>query len=99
MLRITWDQESSPVRLKLHGKISGPWVAELKRVWNSITPDRPDIVIDLTDVTFVGRDGRELLAQMLRQGVELQGGPLMQFTIERIRQESQNSGGNAKGGE
>jgi len=97
MLRISWDQESSPARLRLHGKVSGPWVDELKRVWGEIKADSVDVIVDLTEVTFVGRDGRQLLGEMLRQGAELQGGPMMRFTIDRIRQESQNSGGNAKG--
>lgn len=99
MLRISWDQESSPARLRLHGKVSGPWVEELKRVWGEMAAKSPQVIVDLTEVTFVGRDGRQLLGEMLRQGTELQGGPMMKFTIDRIRQESQNSHGSAKGGE
>lgn len=99
MLRITWDQESSPPRLKLHGRVTGPWVEELGKAWDDIKANVPHPIVDLTDVTFVGRDGRQLLAEMHGQGAELQGGPLMQFTIERIRQESRNSGGNAKRGD
>ncbi|HEV2424936.1 MAG TPA: hypothetical protein VGZ29_08920 [Terriglobia bacterium] len=99
MLKITWDQESAPARLKLHGKLSGPWVEELERVWSDIKAKGPHPIIDLAEVTFVGRDGRQLLGEMVRQGAELQGGPLMQFTIDRIKQESRNSGGHAKGGE
>jgi hypothetical protein len=99
MLRITWDQKSSPARLELHGKVSGPWVEELERVWVDIKAKGSLLIVDLTEVTFVGRDGRMLLGEMLREGAELQGGPLMQFTIDRIRQESQNSGGDAKRGD
>ncbi len=99
MLRITWDQESSPPRLKLHGRVKGPWVEELERIWHDIKTKAPHIIVDLTDATFVGMEGRRLLGEMVRQGAELEGGPLMQFTIERIRQESQNLGGDAKKGE
>lgn len=99
MLRISWDQEASPARLRLHGKVSGPWVEELERVWDEIRTKGPHLIVDLTEVTFVGRDGRQLLGEMLRQGAELQSGPLMRFTIDRIRQESQNSGGDAKRGD
>jgi hypothetical protein len=96
MLRITCDQESSPPRLKLHGKISGPWVEELVRVWSEMNIKGSPALVDLTDVTFVDPEGRRLLAGMLREGAELHAGPLMQFTIERIRQESQDSSENKK---
>jgi hypothetical protein len=99
MLRITWEHEASPPRLKLHGRVSGPWVEELERIWAEIKTKAPRCVVDLTEVTFVGREGRQLLVEMVRWGAELQGGALMQFTIERIRQESQNSGGDAKRGD
>jgi len=99
MLRISWDQESSPAKLSLHGKVSGPWVEELKRVWDEVESKGSRVIVDLTEVTFIARDGRHLLGEMLRKGAELQGGPMMRFTIDRIRQESQNSGGNAKGGD
>ena len=99
MLRITWDQEPSPPRLRLHGKISGPWVAELERVWGDMKTKVSHLIVDLTDVTFVGREGRQLLGGMLREGAELKGGPLMQFTIDRIKQESEDLGGNAKRGD
>ena len=99
MLRITWDQESSPPRLKLHGKLSGPWVEELGRIWQDMETKPDHCIVDLTEVTFVTGEGRQLLAEMLRQGADLQGGPLMQFTIERIRQDAQKSGGDARRGE
>jgi len=99
MLRITWDQESSPPRLKLHGRLSGPWVEELERIWDEMKTKPASFIVDLTEVTFVARDGRQLLVEMVRRGGDLQGGPLMQFTIERIRQDSRKSGGDAKGGE
>jgi hypothetical protein len=99
MLRITWDQESLPPRLRLHGRLSGPWVEELGRIWHDAERKSAHCIVDLTEVTFVAREGRQLLGEMLRQGADLQGGPLMQFTIDRIRQDSQKSGGDAKGGE
>jgi hypothetical protein len=56
------------------------------------------LIVDLTEVTFVAREGRQLLGEMVQRGADLRGGPLMQFTIERIRQESQKSGGDTKRG-
>ena len=99
MLRITWDQASSPPRLKLHGRLSGPWVEELGRIWDGMETKPAGFIVDLTEVTFVAREARQLLSEMVRQGADLHGGPLMQFTIERIRQRSQKSGGDAQGEE
>jgi len=99
MLRITWDQASSPPRLKLHGRVGGPWVEELGRIWHDMKTKPAQCIVDLTEVTYVTWEGRQLLGEMVRQGAELHGGPLMQFTIARIRQDSQKSGGNAQGGE
>jgi len=98
-MRITWDQESSPPRLRLHGRLNGPWVEELRRIWDDMTPKSPHFIVDLTEVTFITREGRQLLGEMVRQGADLQGGgALMQFTIERIRQDSQESGGDTRKG-
>lgn len=99
MLRITWDQESLPPRLKLHGRLSGPWVEELGRIWNEMKAEPRHFIVDLTEVTLVAREARQLLGEMVRQGADLHGGPLMQFTIERIRQDSQKSAGETRRGE
>lgn len=90
MLRITLDQSASRVTLRLEGTIPGPWVQELARVWlgiKTMSTASPSLV-DLSDVTFIASEGRRLLGGMLREGADLQGRGLMQFTIDRIRRES-----------
>jgi len=88
MLRIEWDEGSRPPTLRLEGKLSGPWVEEVERVWATVRTMSSHPIVDLTDVTFVAAQGRQALAAMLRQGAELRGTPLMGFTIERIKLES-----------
>jgi len=95
MLRITLDQKSDLARLKLDGKIIGPWVNELKVSWSDLKKSNPGqpVVVDLTDVTFVDADGRDLLRSLFRQGASLESRSLVtRFIIDRIQQESNGSG-------
>ena len=94
MLRITLVQESEPPTLKLEGKLSGPWVRELQHSWSEIRGyQQPSAVaVDLTDVTFVSSEGKQLLKSMLNEGAELQSRSLMtQFILSQIKN---NSNGN-----
>ena len=66
MLRIELTRnESGATTVRATGRLSGPWVAELER---SLTERDPGhiVVFDLTDVTFVDREGIEYL-RMLRR--------------------------------
>jgi hypothetical protein len=73
MLRITIDKNSRATTLRLEGRLTGPWVDELERTWHSVTSDPANgrVSVDLTDVTFVGEEGKALLEQMYGQGAKL----------------------------
>jgi len=72
MLRITSDWSSEQVRLRLEGRLAGPWVYELERCWADLSADqRREAIVDLADVTFVGEDGKMLLGSLWRQGATL----------------------------
>ena len=71
MLRITLHDSARELRLKLEGKLSGPWVQELRQCWStasSITGER-STTVDLDEVDFIDPDGQLLLAEMHGQGV------------------------------
>jgi hypothetical protein len=73
MLKITLHDSSSEFRLKLEGRLGGPWVTELEQCWKtarSTTRDRKSIV-DLREVDFIDPAGQALLARMREAGVEL----------------------------
>jgi hypothetical protein len=55
------------VTLRLEGALVGAWVKELRDCWQSALPGR----VDLSGVTYVDAGGKELLADMHRQGIEL----------------------------
>jgi outer membrane protein TolC len=87
MLRITLHDSSKATTLKLEGKLAGPWVRELEECWLtavSASGGRP-MIMDLTEVSFIDEEGRELLARMHARGVEmLASTPLNRAIVDRI---------------
>ncbi|MGO8817696.1 MAG: hypothetical protein ACLQVG_23870 [Terriglobia bacterium] len=73
MLKITIEKNSKSTTLRVEGRLIGPWVDELERAWRGVTSDPADgrVAIDLTDVTFVGEEGKKLLEEMYGEGAKL----------------------------
>jgi hypothetical protein len=71
MLRIMVHQDGSQCRLKLAGRLCGPWVGETERAWHSASCSGKEIAVDVTEVTGVDAAGRELLAAMHRSRARL----------------------------
>jgi anti-anti-sigma regulatory factor len=71
MLKVTTTAQNQTITLKLEGKLVGPWVQEVTRVWSdTVQSPRKGYVVDLRSVTFVDRSGQALLAAMSRQGAQ-----------------------------
>jgi len=85
MLKITIHDSIGELWFELEGKLSGPWVGELRQCWRtgaSTTKGRRTVA-DLREVDFVDSDGQALLAEMHHQGVRLVSGtPLIQAVID-----------------
>jgi len=73
MLRITVEKEDNVATLALEGKLAGPWVAELEQCWRAAKAASAEasIRVHLRAVSYIDAAGKELLAEMYRQGVEL----------------------------
>lgn len=72
MLKITVHKTGGEVRLRVEGRLTGPWVGELERVWLAERPsDAGSVAVELTNVTFIGTDGKALLRRMWREGAVL----------------------------
>ena len=85
MLRITIHDSARELRIKLEGKLSGPWVDELRQCWRtaSSTTAGRTTSLDLSEVDFVDAEGQSLLSDMHRQGVRLDAAtPLIQALVE-----------------
>ena len=94
MLRVTTTNQNQTLTLKLEGKLAGPWVQEVSRVWVDTVPSPPKgCVVDLRSVTFVDRLGQALLAKMSRQGAQLIAADcLTRNIVEEIRNSDLESG-------
>ena len=74
MLRITPIDTDGGPELKLEGKISGLWVDEMKRYWLSVAVQRRRrFQINLHEVSYIDRRGKDLLLQIEREGASLVG--------------------------
>jgi anti-anti-sigma regulatory factor len=87
MLRITIDKNSRATTLRLEGRLTGPWVDELERTWRAVASGPADgrVSVDLTDVTFVGEEGKKLLKVMYAEGAKLKAsGCVTRRLVEEI---------------
>jgi anti-anti-sigma regulatory factor len=83
MLKVTTTtNQDQTITLKIEGKLAGPWVEEVTRVWDN-TPRSPrsGYVVDLRSVTFIDNTGQALLAAMTRQGARLIATDCLKRTI------------------
>ena len=72
MLKITRHISTGSRHLTLEGRLIGPWVYELEQAWNGIKQSEGGtIVVDLTGITFIEDNGKQLLSRMWREGAEL----------------------------
>lgn len=73
MLKITTLMNAESTVLRLEGRLAGPWVQELERCWDSTVgaPAHHPLFVDLSAVTYVASDGKDLLKKIHRQGAQL----------------------------
>ena len=72
MLKVTTTDQDRTITFKLEGRLAGPWVEEVHRVWLDATNcSWVGFVVDLRSVTFIDIPGRALLSDMSRSGAEL----------------------------
>jgi anti-anti-sigma regulatory factor len=65
------DPRADHQRVRLEGRLAGPWVDELARVVSSTRRPAARVVLDMSDVTFADRNGVRLLQALRREGIEL----------------------------
>jgi hypothetical protein len=85
MLKITSHSDPARTLFELEGRLLGAWVEELKNCWQQAAAANQQVGVRLKEVTFIDGAGRELLAEMHRQGVTLAAeGCMMKAIIEEI---------------
>jgi hypothetical protein len=70
MLRITIETKSRVLTFRLEGRLEGPELALLFDCWQRelVRSGKRRICVDLTSVTFIGPDGKALLARLHKEG-------------------------------
>jgi anti-anti-sigma regulatory factor len=94
MLRISTDTTQEGTLIKVEGKLAGPLVLELERIWLEVRAGdfaRP-IIVDLCGVTSVDGKGKGALRMMCDEGVSFKScGPDITATIDEIKQCSESA--------
>ncbi len=71
MLKISIHDTPEQLKFKLEGRLIGPWVREVEQSWDTAQSVRNGrkAVFDLSDVTFIDDNGRDLLENLHKTGV------------------------------
>ena len=96
MLRITLENGADVATFRLEGKLTGPWVGEFERSWHEFKDKAPStpVNVDLCKVSFIDSEGKRLLSQMHRQGVELHAAHLMtKYIVDEVTGRHNGMGG------
>jgi len=92
-------------RWSLQGQLVGQWAAELRSTWRKaqVAGDTRKCLVELTEVTSIGRDGEEVLSEIMSHGGEFIASDVytkhllqnLRSELERSRvKEKQDDGGN-----
>jgi anti-anti-sigma regulatory factor len=91
MLKITTLTNPGSTIFRLEGRLAGPWVQELERCWSSTVPETRKgqlFSVDLSAVSYVDSDGKDLLKKLHRQGAKLvASGCLTNCLVQEIAQD------------
>jgi anti-anti-sigma regulatory factor len=87
VLRITrTNPGEAPAILKLEGRLTGPWVAELERVVALSTSPGTRVVLRMEAVTYADTAGAALLKRLVRRTVDV--GPVSSFVGALLERKS-----------
>lgn len=88
-LRITLEENAETMVLKLEGRLAGPWVAELDRLWAQASPERGGrkLALDLRQTTYADAKGIEKLRTIYRETRAdlLTSSPWTQYLAEEVQ--------------
>ena len=72
MFKISIADTPSRRTLFVEGTLIGPWIPELGTTWTSASLDLSgrNLVIDLTNVTVISREGEDAIFDMMKKGAK-----------------------------
>jgi len=87
MLKITRVKTERRWRVVLEGELIAPWVTELRKEWKEIRnlEGGLKVIVDLRNVVSISQEGREVLFEMMSQGVKfICGGVLNRHILREL---------------
>lgn len=82
MLKITTQISADTTTLQLEGKLRSPWIEVLDRYWRKVpAAQRKMTLVDLTEVIFIGHEGKALLTRMWQQGATFRAAGCLNTSI------------------
>lgn len=90
-LKITIQNDDSEMSMTLEGRVAGPWVAELNRVWVELAASQlgsKTFSIDLQNVIYADAPGKQVLREIYAQTHArlIASSPWAQYLAEEITQ-------------
>lgn len=96
-LRITVEENTQAIVVKLEGRIVGPWAAELDRLWEKTSPtlDSRKLSLDLRETTYADAGGIRALRAIYSQteAAILTSTPWTQYLAEEVTRKNENQMG------
>jgi len=72
MFKISIVDTRSQRKLVVEGKLSEPWVDELRTTWRNASRDLNGrrVIIDLSSLTVISREGEDAIFDLMQQGAK-----------------------------
>jgi hypothetical protein len=79
MFKISIVETRGQRRLVLEGKLVRPWTAEVEGAWRNAVQqlEGRKLIIDLTNVTLISRDGENTLFELMKDGARFSSGDVL----------------------
>jgi anti-anti-sigma regulatory factor len=70
MFKLSMLDKPGQRKLVLEGKLVPPWTEEVESAWQTAkrNSEGRELVVDLTNITFIGCDGETTLLNLMRDG-------------------------------
>jgi hypothetical protein len=87
MFRLSTLETDAHRTLVLEGKLVSPWTEEVESAWRNAREhlEGRKLIVDLTNITVIGRDGENTLLHLMREGAKFTGcGVLTKHLLKQL---------------
>src|SRR5271154_4331780 len=94
MLKIRFSETPSEERWTLHGRLTAPWVRELRTCWkkNHGRDKQRACIVDLNEIKFIDKSGERLLRAMVKERAQfIASGIYIKHVLEKLTSKGKGS--------